>query len=1063
MTNSRTLSRIAALVLAVFCSAWLGQSTDAGAKRLPKMEPRFMPLPIHSPLPADLKQMASAPKKVAGTDTFTLASYDFDTGGIPSAQGWYAVDISAQLDTFFHVAGPELDGGKLGSLVPLEGNQSMWCGVDTSSAPPYCGYASLPGYGNDWEQVLESKPLACDSVVLSYKVFFDSEPGYDRTRVQYWDDPYWLNLPVNGGSGAYDGTGTFVESFTFTVNDDTTRIRFIFESDEAFSTADGLWPFDGAVVVDTITVLCFQNGVLQDSLYEDFEDESPGDQVTTDGCWQARTLEPYGTFAALYPGLTVLQEDPCIRNSTGLWGFFVDPSINNYGCSTPIPHPEQGAFPQEKSKFVDGRMVYANNEIWSPRIPVLGSGTEFRLKFDVYIDMPLDNLHFFSYYVRSWIDGCPQAWGYNNYLGFGNYAGWATFGSVDISLWVDEDADEIQIALAGIDGCPLFGGSCPLAFVRCRSHAPLFDNIKVVRIDSNGPRFEVRHADLFQDNFPDDGTITGTARADAAEDIVPISVPISIQGILPGDSISVLVDDPISGLAGDPLSGTGPAVYTYVAKLGAGGRPLSPDLEAPETRAGIGKRFPLVDSLLHDGITWYCFRMDSAVNSYGDPLPDAFCFDLNDTFLKPGNVTGYVLCAQNTTGEKNYWSRRANGQGADFVTSDLWEALASPCEFSILPGEGWANGGDILYVDDADYPSEHEQLYFDATFASLGIADKVDRYDVLWSFSGAGNSLASRVKDVPAQIMACYKKIIWNTGNQTNNLIGDGGAWNGGTGFEKSDDFALLFEFLDTRVGGAGLYIAGDDAGEYWRGQVGANAIAVRQTFMDFDLAGTVAGDHVASGEPISPLLHAVGSCFIHGGVPDSLIVYGGCPLLNNFDLLIPNGPAVAEFTNPNTGHAYVVSQTTQNSVGDTARVVLSGFSTHYIASNKPGALQARDEHIADIIEWLGNDLGSPTSADPLVVAKNTLEANYPNPFNPTTTIRFNIEQRGHVMLSVYNVAGQLVRTLVDDVREPAQGGLHSVVWYGESQAGEEVASGVYFYKLVTPGFTKTRKMVLLK
>jgi len=142
---------------------------------------------------------------------------------------------------------------------------------------------------------------------------------------------------------------------------------------------------------------------------------------------------------------------------------------------------------------------------------------------------------------------------------------------------------------------------------------------------------------------------------------------------------------------------------------------------------------------------------------------------------------------------------------------------------------------------------------------------------------------------------------------------------------------------------------------------------------------------------------------------------------------------------------------------------VLSGFSTHYIASNKPGALQARDEHIADIIEWLGNDLGSPTSADPLVVAKNTLEANYPNPFNPTTTIRFNIEQRGHVMLSVYNVAGQLVRTLVDDVREPAQGGLHSVVWYGESQAGEEVASGVYFYKLVTPGFTKTRKMVLLK
>ncbi len=1054
------LSRLLAVAFATLFVTCICQPVDAGAKRLTNRQPRFTSPPAHAPLPAELRATASSVATTSSADTFHLAWYDFNPGGNPSTQGWVAVDRTAQLDTFFHVAGPdELDGGTFGALLPLEGNQSMWCGVDASSSPPYCGYAALPGYGNNWEQVLESKLLACDSVRICYKVFFDSEWGYDQTRVQYWDNPNWIDLPVNSGLGFYTGTDNLFECFTFTVTGDTTQIRFFFESDEAFSDEDGLWTFDGAIVVDSITVLCFQSGVLQDSLYEDFEDEAPGAHVTNDGCWQARTLEPFGTLAALYPGLVVLQQDPCITNTSFLWGFFVDPSINNYWCHQPDPHPEQGTFPQEKSKFVDGRMVYANNEIWSPRISLTGSGTEFRLKFDVYRDMPLDNLHFFAYRVRSWTGGCPGPWNFNSFLGFGGDGEWLAV-DIDISTQVDNAADEIQIALGAVDGCPLFPSSCALAVFRCRSHAPLFDDVHVERIDSNGPRFSVRHIDLFQDNFPDDGTITGTARADAANDINSLSHP----SILPGDSINVLVDDPISGLAGDPLSGTGPAVYVYIANLGSGGRTLSPKVEAPETRAGVGLRYPLVDSLLRDGTTWYCFRMDSALNTYGDPLPDAFCFDLNDTFLKPGNVVGYVFCAENTTGEKNYWSRRLNGQGDDFVTSDLWEALTSPCEFSILPGEGWANGGDILYVDDTDDRGGPVQLYFDWTFYWLAINNKVDRYDVLGPSSSAGNSLASRVKNVPAQIMNCYKKIIWSTGNLSSGLIGDGGFAKGGTGPEKSDDFDLLFEFLDTRVGGAGLYIDGDDVAEYWRNQVGASAIATRQTFMDFDLAGTTPGDHIASGEPVSPLLHGVGPCFVHLGVPDSLIVYGGCPLLNQFDLLIPNGSAAVEFVNPNSGHAYVISQATQNAVGDTARVILSGFSTHIIAAEQLGFRFARDEYIYDIIRWLGNTLPNPTAVpDEPVVGRNVLEVNYPNPFNPTTTIRYNVRERGHVTLSVYNVAGQRVRTLVDDVRDPVQGGLHTVVWHGDSEAGQEVASGVYFYKLVTPGFTKTRKMVLLK
>jgi flagellar hook assembly protein FlgD len=65
------------------------------------------------------------------------------------------------------------------------------------------------------------------------------------------------------------------------------------------------------------------------------------------------------------------------------------------------------------------------------------------------------------------------------------------------------------------------------------------------------------------------------------------------------------------------------------------------------------------------------------------------------------------------------------------------------------------------------------------------------------------------------------------------------------------------------------------------------------------------------------------------------------------------------------------------------------------------------------------------------------------------------------VTLRVYNVRGQLVKTLVDDTREA--GITHRIEWDGRNDAGQRVASGVYFYRLTTRGFAQTRKMVLLK
>lgn len=88
------------------------------------------------------------------------------------------------------------------------------------------------------------------------------------------------------------------------------------------------------------------------------------------------------------------------------------------------------------------------------------------------------------------------------------------------------------------------------------------------------------------------------------------------------------------------------------------------------------------------------------------------------------------------------------------------------------------------------------------------------------------------------------------------------------------------------------------------------------------------------------------------------------------------------------------------------------------------------------------------------------LEQNVPNPFNPVTTISFGLARRGAVSLCVYDVSGRVVRVLVDGVRPP---GRYREAWDGRDAAGTRVASGVYFYRLMTPGFDEARKMVLLK
>ena len=115
---------------------------------------------------------------------------------------------------------------------------------------------------------------------------------------------------------------------------------------------------------------------------------------------------------------------------------------------------------------------------------------------------------------------------------------------------------------------------------------------------------------------------------------------------------------------------------------------------------------------------------------------------------------------------------------------------------------------------------------------------------------------------------------------------------------------------------------------------------------------------------------------------------------------------------------------------------------------------------------WAGQyciDVNGPDAADgdnPAVPASYGLDQNYPNPFNPNTVIKYSLERKGLVNISIFNILGQKVKTLIDEEQEAS---AYEAVWHGDDESGAQVASGIYFYKMVSGDYVETHKMVLMR
>ena len=151
---------------------------------------------------------------------------------------------------------------------------------------------------------------------------------------------------------------------------------------------------------------------------------------------------------------------------------------------------------------------------------------------------------------------------------------------------------------------------------------------------------------------------------------------------------------------------------------------------------------------------------------------------------------------------------------------------------------------------------------------------------------------------------------------------------------------------------------------------------------------------------------------------------------------------------------AYLVDLTAE-------RVMPIDAATQYQFSQLKGETKRNFRIVVGTQEYVNTH----TDGIPLVAMEYALDQNFPNPFNPSTQIRYILSHSGHVQLDVYNVLGQRVRQL-QNTMQPI--GAYTAEWDGKNDAGQMVSTGVYFYRIAvtansTNDFQQTKKMVLMK
>ena len=953
-------------------------------------------------------------------DPYTIVHYDFESGW----QGWTRVDNTAQKSNFFHV--DDFNGiapGSHGRLIPINGTKSMWCGTRPNSSDPYLGsWLQAPGYGNGWNQTLETDPFTFTGIItFSFHGVFDSESNHDFTYVEFdAGDNNWQRVAT------YTGVEEVTEELHIAIAKVATKLRFHFISDDSGSDQDGLWNTDGGAIVDDLHI-SDNNGIID---FEDFESAEVNAKDV--GIWHSRMGPAFGMYSGLQSGL--VDHDPCNENLSRQVMFF---------DGSPYPSTEYpGLYNRPCCEEIDGTWLCQDEMIVSPTIYLGALSKQINTEAQDRLDW---------YFGFSWTKGRVALQLGIQHDGSGGYCEFpiCTSGNkkapesdnvtFNITARLIEAAENVNITIRVLDLGKWYAPLHP--YHEKYDPFPLFDNVKLsIREGEKKPVWEFNALNLFQDcliiltdlNLESFGE--PTLRLDASLDTNPLTDP----HIRRGDSVVVRCASPFGGGLADDNGY--PAVYLHVKCTYLGAPPEKPDLFGPALQGTYGR-------YIGDNGLWTIIQGDTARTGAGK-AKDLYMFDLNDSLLTQGYCIEYYFMARDNDGDTSTLPPHA----------DIGQYFEATC----LP----TGKSDVLYVNDAGpigcLPCA-TQCYWDQTFKAVFAPpnDVPDRFDVndpsaIASPGGPGGQIGG------ADLASAYRMIIWDCGDFSYSTISDG-TFNS----DKSNDCQMLIDWMNLSSNACGLWICGDDIASDLKGCNSGQALTLLNYWCGvdlvsdsyFEMTGGVNGGGITS--PIASGDADLG-LFVHGGIPDQWYVFGGCPVINLFDVLACTGSGRIAATYPeyeSSVQAAAVSNHRTNDNGYDVRTMWFGFGYQNIRDDVLASPIDRFTIAEDVINWLEGNT-NPDVTEAVAPIENKLHQNFPNPFNPITVISFDMKEKGFVSIVLYNVAGQRVRTLVSEIKEP---GSYTMLWDGRNDKGTEVASGIYFYDMKTRNFCKTRKLVLLR
>ncbi len=935
-----------------------------------------------------------------------------DQNGNPAWNGWTTNDLTASQLNHWHVSDYEAS-----NLNSTPNNMALYCGDEDI---PLCDSNDvIGGYGNNWEDSVSFQYIVSDAsapcqVTVSGIFNHNSEPGYDYTTFQFQtaDGPVDLD--------SFDGIGSAVEfsySMTYEPQDyagenfDAIIFTILFTSDGGWSDEDCSYFGNGACQIDDIRVQCSNGNFDQTSDFQNGMDP-----------WGLYVIPGFGDFADLWQNLQDL--DPCRTNFSPQVAFFDDgtqvpgagPSSCVSWCYGPGGHIINST----------GGATHDDNEriFNSLESPVLDwPGPEFtgaQLVFDMYQHSPYTGwccviVH--KWEVRSAIDPAQLStapW---------NSTSWQWFHGPDY-VRVEEDISnslvpgctvfQVRVAISEIMFC--YGG-CTNDF----SPAPYFDNFQITAFTSNGPHMSTSEINLAQDNFPESGQevdlnnlASNNVRFDCAMNDLHAPVPY-----IPGDSITCITH--LSQSWGELIENR--LYYTM-------------------------DRNPVFDSVRN--AAW-------GISGHVDGIPlyyagFKFYYDLPDSgFLFPGDVLHY------------YFSSTEQIDDGIPMTSTLPEDLTGFGDFSTplayntkfevhaLPSiDAEGNQPPIIFWDDFGTSGGQEEWF--GAFGNLGMemGNHYDVYHTNGPASGEGNGLGGRASY--DQIKG-YSDLLYSSGDLGVYTISNGDFFRDG-----GRDVQLLTEWFSQQSVDA--FFCGNQLAKDMNSSGELNLIFI-ETIMNVSYENQTIRDLI--NNQAAPLVLSVPDNTVFN-TTTGWIANGSCPGNHQFDAIEAGEGAerLARFTNPAGAADYTYAAAVLNHSGDDRIITMPyDFSDiHTDANSAGGTVATRVQMLAEILDFFDTPGSFGQPVDAVAPVGEFFSKNYPNPFNPSTKIEFNLPKAGHLSLKVFNVRGELVKTLID---EKWGAGLGSIIWDGNNDFGEQVSSGVFFYEIRTAGKVIVKKMVLVK